>query len=129
MQGSGKKAYLQAALHADEIPGLLVLHLLIQLLDQADQKGQILGHIVIAPIANPIGSNQHLLGELAGRYDQASGINFNRNYPDLSDEILDRIGLQLCEDADSNTKLIRQTAIQVIAEQKAFCFPCQKVKE
>lgn len=118
-QGSGKKAYLQAALHADEIPGLLVLHLLIQLLDQADQNGQILGHIVIAPIANPIGSDQHLFGELAGRYDQASGINFNRNYPDLSDEILARISAQLCDDVTSNTKLIRQAAVQLMTEQPA----------
>ncbi len=117
--GTGKKAYLQAALHADEIPGLLVLHLLIQLLDQADRDGQISGHIVIAPIANPIGSSQHLLGELAGRYDQASGINFNRNYPDLSDEIVARIGSQLNDDVASNTQLIRQAAVQIISEQSS----------
>lgn len=118
--GTGKKAYLQAALHADEIPGLLVLHLLIQLLDQADQDEQIRGHIVIAPTANPIGSSQHLLGEPSGRYDQASGINFNRNYPDLSDEIIARIGAQLSNDAASNTQLIRQSAVQIIGEQPSL---------
>ncbi|MCP4008796.1 MAG: succinylglutamate desuccinylase/aspartoacylase family protein, partial [Proteobacteria bacterium] len=67
--GKGAKAYLQAALHADEIPGLLVIHKLIRLLNLADEKGEISGHIVLAPIANPIGNSQHFLGELAGRYD------------------------------------------------------------
>lgn len=118
--GQGKKAYLQAALHADEIPGLLVLHQLIKLLDRADQAGQICGHIVLAPIANPIGLSQHLLGELAGRYDQASGINFNRNYADLSTGILDAIGDQLGDDGKKNTRLIRQYARQVLAEQSCL---------
>jgi len=115
--GNGKKAYLQAALHADEIPGLLVLHKLIGMLDLADQAGQICGHIVLAPIANPIGLSQHLLGELAGRYDQASGINFNRNYAELSSQILDSIGDRLGDDAKSNTRLIRQAARQILSEQ------------
>ena len=115
--GSEKKAYLQAALHADEIPGLLVLHQLIQLLDRADKEGRICGHIVLAPIANPIGSSQHLLGELAGRYDQSSGINFNRNYPDLSDQVIARIGAQLSTNEKANTQLIRKTAVQIIDEQ------------
>ncbi len=117
--GKAKKAYLQAALHADEIPGLLVLHLLIQMLDQAEQENLISGHIVIAPIANPIGSSQHLLGELSGRYDQSSGINFNRNYPDLSDQIIELIGEQLGRDASANTQLIRSTAIELINKQDA----------
>jgi len=115
--GQGKKAYLQAALHADEIPGLLVLHQLIGMLDRADQAGQICGHIVLAPIANPIGLSQHLLGELAGRYDQASGINFNRNYADLGTQIFDAIGDELGDEAKHNTRLIRQSARQILADQ------------
>jgi len=118
--GRGKKAYLQAALHADEIPGLLVLHLLIQMLDQADSEGLIQGQIVIAPVANSIGSNQHLLGDLSGRYDLATGINFNRNYPDLCDQIIDHTGKQLGADSVANTRLIRQAARHIISEQTAL---------
>lgn len=112
------KAYLQAALHADEIPSLLVIHKLMHLLDEADQAGQIAGNIVLVPIANPIGLSQHLFGELAGRYDQASGVNFNRNYPALADEIAKRVKYQLKDDVNANTLLIRQTAKLIIEEQE-----------
>ncbi len=113
----GPKAYLQAALHADEIPGLLVLHKLIHLLDLADEKGEISGYIVLAPIANPIGNSQHFLGELAGRYDFSNGINFNRDHPDMIEEISGRIADLLSNDADRNTQFIRETALQILAEQ------------
>ncbi|MCP4008286.1 MAG: succinylglutamate desuccinylase/aspartoacylase family protein, partial [Proteobacteria bacterium] len=115
--GKGAKSYLQAALHADEIPGLLVIHKLIRLLNLADEKGEIGGHIVLAPIANPIGNSQHFLGELAGRYDFFNGINFNRDYPDMAEEISGRIENLLSDDANSNTELIRATALQILAEQ------------
>ena len=36
--GARPKAYLQAALHADEVPGMLVLHHLSRLLDAADDR-------------------------------------------------------------------------------------------
>jgi Succinylglutamate desuccinylase / Aspartoacylase family len=36
-----KKIYIQATLHADELPGLLVAHHLIKLLDEASAKGEI----------------------------------------------------------------------------------------
>ena len=116
--GRGPKAYLQAALHADEIPGLLVAHKLIHLLDKADASGEISGHVVLVPIANPIGNGQFLLGELSGRYDQASGINFNRNHPDLLDDIAIRVADILGEDVDVNTQIIRDAAVQIITEQK-----------
>jgi predicted deacylase len=115
--GQGRKAYLQAALHADEIPGLLVIHKLIHLLDKADARGEISGHVILAPIANPIGNGQFLLGELSGRYDQASGINFNRNHLDLLEDIAIRVADLLGGDADVNTQIIRDAAVQIIAEQ------------
>src|SRR5690606_29134630 len=48
-------AYLQAGLHADELPGMMVLHKLGKLLDAIDANDGITGHIVIVPVANPIG--------------------------------------------------------------------------
>jgi predicted deacylase len=112
----GLKAYLQASLHADEIPGLLVMHKLIGLLDEADARGDICGQIVLAPVANPIGNGQVLLGELSGRYDHANGVNFNRDYPDLSDQIALRVAKTLGDDKEANTRLIRETALHILSE-------------
>jgi len=60
--GARPKAYVQAALHADEIPGLLVQHKLVRKLLAAERDLMITGEIVVVPVANPIGSDQHLLG-------------------------------------------------------------------
>ncbi len=116
--GQGRKAYLQAALHADEIPGLLVIHKLIRLLDQACARGQIQGHIVLAPVANPIGNGQQLLGELSGRYDHSNGINFNRNHIDLTEKIANTVEKSLGGDRDKNTRLIREAALNILAEKQ-----------
>ena len=65
---NGKKAYLQAGLHADEAPGFLVMHHLQQLLDQADAGDAIGGEIVLVPVANPIGVGQWRDDHLHGRF-------------------------------------------------------------
>ncbi len=116
--GQGRKAYLQAALHADEIPGLLVIHKLIGLLDQAGENGQIHGHIVLTPVANPIGIGQQLLGELSGRYDHSNGINFNREHVELTEKISNKIENLLSDDENKNTRLIRETALNILAEMQ-----------
>ena len=56
--GSGQKSYIQASLHADELPGMLVAHHLRGLLEAADARGDVLGEVVLVPLANPIGLNQ-----------------------------------------------------------------------
>ena len=43
------KAYLQAGLHAGELPGLLVLHHLIRRLDAGEDP--IIGQVVVVPVA------------------------------------------------------------------------------
>ena len=53
------KAYIQAGLHADEIPGMLSAHHLIARLDEADRQGAIRGEIIVVPVANPIGLDQY----------------------------------------------------------------------
>src|SRR3546814_14407 len=63
------KIYLEAALHADETPGLLGLHHLYGLLEEADRRGGIAGEIVLVPYANPIGLAQFSNGDHAGRYE------------------------------------------------------------
>jgi uncharacterized protein len=106
-QTSGRKAYLQAGLHADEIPGMLVLHHLKALLGTAESAGLIAGEIVLVPLANPIGQSQHLLYEALGRFDLASGENFNRLYPELVDWIDTTITSQLGSDPQANLVVIR----------------------
>ena len=73
-----KRAYVQAALHADEHPSLLVNNFLIKLLDEADEKGEILEDVIVVPYANPIGLSQLLFGQHLGRFSFDTAINFNR---------------------------------------------------
>jgi predicted deacylase len=83
-KGSDAKApkiYIQAALHANELPGTALLHFLCEKLRQADADGTILSDITIVPQANPIGTAQSHFGELQGRFDLGSRTNFNREFP------------------------------------------------
>ena len=102
------KAYIHGALHADEAPGLLVCHYLLELLDAADAKGEIKGQIVVIPYANPIGLGQHINGDHLGRFELSSGANFNRGWPDLTDAVAARIGDDLSDDAEENRRIVRQ---------------------
>lgn len=78
---SGPKVYLQAGLHAGELPGPGVLHLLAGHLRRARADGRLLSEITLVPMANPIGLNQDLFGGLQGRFDLATRTNFNRCFP------------------------------------------------
>ncbi len=106
--GARPKVYLQASLHADEIPGMLVAHHLIGLLDEADAKGQIKGEIIVVPVANPVGAGQVINTTFAGRYDFRSGINFNRRWPDITAGLADKVRPKLGKDADKNIAIVRQ---------------------
>src|SRR3546814_19669136 len=85
--GVRPKAYLQASLHADEIPAMMALHHLQRLLDAADAAGQIRGEIVLVPAANPIGLGPHVSGLHLGRYEIHTGGNFNPGWPDLAEAV------------------------------------------
>lgn len=84
---NGRSAYLQAGLHADEHPGLLVLQNLLDKLQKLDAAGAISGLVTVVPYANPIGMSQRLFGPIAGRFDFENGENFNRNFPLLNDHV------------------------------------------
>jgi predicted deacylase len=73
--------YIQAALHANELPGTALLHFLLERLRKADADGAILGDITVIPQANPIGLAQSHFGEMQGRFDLGSRANFNRDFP------------------------------------------------
>jgi len=109
--GKGPKAYFQAALHSDEYPPLLVMHHLVRLLDDAANRGDILGEIVAVPVANPIGLGQQLNGYHVGRYEFDAGGNFNRSWPDFSDGVTEAVAGRLGGDAAENVLIIREALI------------------
>ncbi len=102
------KIYIQAGLHADEPPGFLVMHHLMEMLDKADGEGLINGEIVLVPVANPIGLSQWRSDELVGRFEFATGVNFNRNHLDLSRRVAEGIEGRLTDDGEKNKSLIRE---------------------
>src|SRR5262249_14426171 len=73
-------AYLQAALHAEEQPGVAAIHELAKLLDKAETEQRLLRDITLVPYANPIGLHQALDGRIMGRFHLGSGVNFNRAF-------------------------------------------------
>ena len=59
-----RKVYIQAALHADEIPGMLVCHYLQQMLTELEASGALLSQVVMVPVANPVGLAQQIQGTI-----------------------------------------------------------------
>jgi predicted deacylase len=114
--GVGKKVYIQASLHADEVPAMLVAHFLRQELDRLDAEGRIRGEIILVPAANPIGLSQTIHGTPFGRYDLATGVNFNRAYKHVAEDLKRSLEGKLGLDAAANVALIREHARQSLAE-------------
>ncbi|MDN0073767.1 M14 family metallopeptidase [Crenobacter sp. SG2303] len=114
-EGTGPKAYLQASLHADELPGMLVLHHLRKLLDRADEAGEVRGEIVLVPLANPIGLAQRVLHEPGGRFELAGGENFNRRFPDYYPLVRDAVAPLLTADANANRTVVRAALRDALA--------------
>jgi len=110
----GKKAYIQAGLHADEAPGYLVMHHLINRLDAADKKDDIPGEILLIPVANPIGAGQWRDEVLRGRFDYFDNTNFNRKHVDITGKVAEKIKDALSDSPDQNKTLIRQTMTDVL---------------
>lgn len=104
-----ERAYIQASLHADELPGMLVANHLVKLLDAAASQGSILKPITVVPYANPLGLSQIILGGQLGRFSLSSGVNFNRDWADISSQVKEVIKDQLhATDADHNVRVIRK---------------------
>jgi len=78
---SAPRAYLQAALHGEEVPGTAALHGLVPKLAAAEASGRLRGDVTILPYANPIGLSQELFGAPIGRFGFATRTSFNRDFP------------------------------------------------
>ncbi len=113
--GARPKATIQAALHADEVPGLLVAQVLKRELQRLEEAGLLQGEVVLVPYANPIGLAQHPLGLHQGRFDLGDGLNFNRFHPELAQAAGDRVQGRLGTDATANVVLIRQALREAAA--------------
>jgi predicted deacylase len=118
--GAGpRKVYIQASLHADELPGMRTAWELKKRLAELEQQGLLQGVIELVPVANPIGLDQHLQGSHMGRFELGSGQNFNRSFVELSTPVAALIGERLGADAEANIALIRQTMGQVLDDLPA----------
>lgn len=115
----GRKVYIQASLHADELPGMRTAWELKQRLTELERQGRLQGVIELVPVANPIGLDQQVQGSHLGRFELGSGKNFNRAFVELSGPVGDLISKQLGTDAAVNIALIRRTMVQVLDELPA----------
>ena len=77
-QQAPRKVYIQASLHADELPGSLVAWQLCQQLQELEAQQRISSQIVVVPLCNPLGLRQSVMYSQIGRFDLATGQNYNR---------------------------------------------------
>ena len=116
----GKKIYLQAGMHADEHPGMLVLHHVIPMLAEAEAEGLLEAHFVILPVVNPLGLAHLSFHMHRGRYHQTNGLNYNRGWPDFAKRLIadaDFIA-GLGGDAKANQALVRARVAYYLDEMR-----------
>ncbi len=123
----GPKATIQAALHADEVPAMLVAQQLRQQLLQLEAEGLLRGPVQLLPWANPLGLGQHLLGSHQGRFDLRDGVNFNRGHADLAAAVQERVAGRLGGDAQANAARVRGALAEAAATLPADT-PAQDLK-
>ncbi|MCC5972986.1 MAG: succinylglutamate desuccinylase/aspartoacylase family protein [Rubellimicrobium sp.] len=112
--GSGPKVYVQAGLHADEMPGILVARHLIDRLNHSEREGRIAGEVWVVPLANPVGLAQWTAHKPQGRHELAGLQNFNRGFPDLAELAAPLLEGRLTDDAAENLVLIRQAFAEAL---------------
>lgn len=110
--GARPKAYIQAGLHADEIPGMLVADHLCRLLAGATVSGE----VVVVPIANPVGLDQLIEGAAVGRMALDGSGNFNRGFADLTEGAARRLAGRIGVDSAANVAVIRAALAEAHGE-------------
>ncbi|WP_330115096.1 succinylglutamate desuccinylase/aspartoacylase family protein [Pseudomonas sp. JS3066] len=114
--GSGeRKAYIQASLHADELPGMRVAVELKRRLCELEEQGRLKGLIELVPVANPVGLGQLVQAAQQGRFELGSGKNFNRDFADLASLVAEHLDGRLGSDATANVALIREAMGEALA--------------
>ena len=116
LPGARPKAYIQASLHAEELPGMLAAHHLRALLEQAEQQDTLQGQVVLVPVANPIGLGQRMDRKPMGRFEFDSSENFNRHYPDLAGAVFEVVRDRLGQDPHGNVALVRDAVAAYVKD-------------
>ena len=106
---------IQAGLHADECPPILVASQLVEKLTELEAAQRLRACIRVITQANPIGGSQWLRGHHVGRIDLSSGRNFNRQLPQLADQILTELTRRLTDDAAKNRQSARELWLEALS--------------
>lgn len=112
-----RKVHLQAALHADEQPGTMLLHHLLPMIEKADAEGRLAARFCIMPMVNPLGMANIAFRHHIGRYDQNTGVNYNRRWPDLFAAVGAELQGKLTGSAEANVLVARAAVGRWIAGQ------------
>lgn len=113
-KGARPKAYIQAGIHADELPANLTAHHLAGLIAAADKAHRIRGEIFLVPVANPIGLSNVLHNDHLGRYHAQTGQNFNRGWPNVADAVAAGVRGKLGDDARHNLTFVRRAILEAL---------------
>ena len=108
LPGSRPKATIPAAMHADEVPAMLLAQRLREHLLTLETAGLLQGEVQLVPYANPLGLAQQALGQHQGRFHLQDGLNFNRFLPELGSAAGDALEGKLGPDEAANVALVRQ---------------------
>ena len=114
------KVHLQAGLHADEHPGVMILHHLLNHLEHAEKQGRLAAEFIIAPVVNPLGLAHLQFHSHRGRYHPLNGLNYNRDWPDLDALLWQQAGdlsSELGSDPAANKAFIRQKLADILQAQ------------
>lgn len=107
-KGARPKTYIQAGIHADELPANLTAHHLAERLAKAHKAGLIKGEIILVPVANPIGLANIVLNDHMGRYHAQTGQNFNRGWPNVAAAVAEKVRGKLGDDGAQNLAFVRK---------------------
>lgn len=118
--GGRPSVYIQAGLHADEIPGMICAVELRRMLEACEADGVLTGEVILVPVANPIGLAQDVLNNPIGRFNLVDGGNFNRNFPDLGVDLADDLRPVLGSDVTANIRLVRAELARRLAHMPAI---------
>ncbi|RFU48522.1 succinylglutamate desuccinylase/aspartoacylase family protein [Paraburkholderia sp. DHOC27] len=114
---SAQKIFISSSLHADETPAMLTNVLLKRRLLELEQQGALAAEIVLVPVANPVSLGQSVLGQFVGRFDLASGKNFNRHFLQF-DGLIERAKQSFGADPVANRQMVRQFMREELDRQK-----------
>lgn len=116
-QDSKHSVYIQASLHADELPSMLVAWKLKQHMAELEAAGLLHTRVCVVPVANPIGLTQQLMDVPLGRYELETLKNFNRHYADMTAVIAEHLETVLGNEEAGNTRLIRERFLAALEDK------------